>query len=339
MKNKTENNLMTVVDAQVLQHKQQVENNSLEAEASMLVDRLSSNLAATDPALAAEAAYANQLHGKAVMARGGRQLFRAAEIKIIKEVRDKRLWRHVPVEGSDGSVRLAESFADWCQNGFGCSKTYAYESIKDFEIFGEALDGIRALGIERDHLRLLRKSPEGLIQEVKEAAEKEDKAVLLELIDDIVERHAKEKEELKKEKQGLTDKVQSLEADRQVDQRLLEDKERKINELERELRRDLTPDQASKKRAERDELLKANLLEKSLTSISTLNELAMVVEKIMELDDRDEHLEESLYAELRGVFRHVLLLGRQYDIHPEQLLGLPIPDLGKFDQVLEGELM
>lgn len=329
---------MTAVDAQVLQHKHQIEQNNLNVEVEMLMTKLNSRFA-IDPEVHLALALSHELHGRLKFIRGMGKFLRASEIKAAKEIKEGKLYRHILVTDEFGITREANSFADYCKYGLHCPVSTMYEAIQDYDLFGEALDGLRQMGVDRNQLRLLRKSPEGLILEVKEAAEKEDKTALLELIDDIVERHAKEKEELKQEKQGLTDKVQSLEADRQVDQRLLEDKEKKINELERELRRDLTPDQASQKRAERDELLKANLLEKSLTSISTLNELAMVVEKIMELDDRDEHLEESLYAELRGVFRHVLLLGRQYNIHPEQLLGLPIPDLGKFDQVLEGELM
>jgi len=157
-----------------------------------------------------------------------------------------------------------------------------------------------------------------------------DKEEVVELIEEMAAKHAREKQE-------LTDKVKHLESERQVDQRLLEDKEKKLNELERELRRDLTPDQAAQKRAERDELLKSELMDKALASISMLNELARAVEKIMDLEDRTDHLEESLYAELRGVFRHALLLGRQYDILPEQLLGIPVADLEAFDQVIEGE--
>lgn len=338
MNSKNEKNLMTSVDAQVLQHKHQVEENSFEVEAEMLTTKLNSRFV-IDPEVHLALALSHELHGRLKFIRGMGKFLRACEIKPIKEIKERKLYRHILVTDEFGITREANSFADYCKYGLGCSVTTMYESIQDYDLFGEALDGLRQMGVDRNQLRLLRKSPEGLILEVKEAAEKEDKTALLELIDDIAARHAKEKEQLKQEKQALTDKVQNLEADRQVDQRLLGDKERKINDLERELRRDLTPDQASQKRAERDELLKADLLDKSLSSISILNELALVVETIMELNDPGEHLEETLYAELRGVFRHALLLGRQYNILPEQLLGLPVHDLGKFDQVLEGELM
>ncbi|WP_417581530.1 hypothetical protein [Nitrincola sp.] len=338
MKSRNEKSLMTSVDAQLLQHKHQVEKNSLEVEAEMLMTKLNSRFV-IDPEVHLALALSHELHGRLKFIRGMGKFLRASEIKAAKEIKESKLYRHILVTDEFGITREANSFADYCKYGLGCSVTTMYEAIQDFDLFGEALDGLRQMGVDRNQLRLLRKSPEGLILEVKEAAEKEDKTALLELIDDIAARHAKEKEQLAEEKKSLADQVHNLEADRQVDQRLLEDKERKINELERELRRDLTPDQASQKRAERDELLKANLLDKSLSSISTLNELAGVVERVMELDDAGEHLEETLYAELRGVFRHALLLGRQYDLLPEQLLGLPVADLSTFDRVLEGEVM
>ncbi|WP_305965666.1 hypothetical protein [Marinobacter salsuginis] len=324
------------ISEEVAEFNHQVEESHLVAKAEVQTNQFRDGFALQTGDLV-DRDIANQMHGKLAFLRGLNQFFRAAEIRMAKEVKERDLWRHIVVTDGDGAVRAARNFEDYCKHALGLSNSKVYESIKNYDVFGEALDGLQQMGVKRDQLRLLRGAPEGIIEEAKAAAEKHDKDALLELIDDLSARHAKEKEKLDQEKQELTDKVKHLESERQVDQRLLEDKERKLNELERELRRDLTPDQAAQKRAERDELLKSELMDKALSSISMLNELARAVEKIMDLEDRTDHLEESLYAELRGVFRHALLLGRQYDILPEQLLGIPVADLEAFDQVIEGE--
>ncbi len=325
------------ISQDMTKYNHQLESNKLDAEIDAQAAKVMDD-AAQRAGDMSEIAIANQVHGKLAFLSGFNRFFRAAEIRLVKEVKENKLWRCITVTDDAGKVRMADSFVDYCRYGLGHSKGFIYEGIQNFDVFGEALDGLQQMGIERNHLRLLRKAPEGIIEEVKTAAEKQDKDALLELIDDLSARHAKEKEKLDQEKKALADKVEKLESDRQVDQRLLGDKEKKINELERELARDLTPDQAAKKRAERDELLKSELMDKALSSISMLNELATVVEKIYEQDDFSEHLEETLNAELRAVFRHALLLGRQYNILPEQLLGIPV-DLATLDTVLEGELV
>lgn len=325
------------ISQDMTEYNHQLESNKLAAEIDTQATKVMDDAALRAGDLS-EFAAANQAFGRVAVLDGMNRFFRAAVIKEIKQVKESKQWRHIAVTYDDGSVRPCRSFSDFCTYGLGYSKSFVYEQLQDFDTFGEALDGLRKMGLERKDLRLLRQSSDGSLEEIKAAAEKQDKDTLLELIDDLSARHAKEKEKLDQDKKALTDKVQNLESERQVDQRLLEDKEKKINELERELARDLTPDQAAKKRAERDELLKSELMDKSLSSISVLNELATVVEKIYEQDDFSEHLEETLNAELRAVFRHALLLGRQYNILPEQLLGIPV-DLATFDRALEGELM
>ena len=266
--------------------------------------------------------FMNRMMGHVEMLRAFADFANVSSLAKLAEIKKNKLY--LQLKGSkayDRDGNLIANVSTW--EGFcralGMSHKKVDEDIRNFNAFGEeALERLNQLGIGYRNMRRLRQIPdEDRIAIIEgEQIEVGDKEQIVELIEQMSAKHAREKKE-------LTDKVGHLESERQVDQRLLEDKEKKLNELERELRRDLTPDQAAKKRAERDEILKSELLDKSLSSISILNELASVVEKIMELDDRADHLEESLYAELRAVFRHALLLGRQYEILPEQLLGIP----------------
>jgi len=280
-------------------------------------------------------AFACRLMGQAEMARAVSDFANVSAISKLAEIKKNKLYRRFTgfsSTGSDGETPNASTWAGFCR-ALGMSHQKVDEDIRNLHAFGEeTLERLNQLGLGYRNMRRLRQIPDSERIAIIEGKQIEvgDKEEVVELIEEMAAKHAREKQE-------LTDKVKHLESERQVDQRLLEDKEKKLNELERELRRDLTPDQAAQKRAERDELLKSELMDKALSSISMLNELARAVEKIMDLEDRTDHLEESLYAELRGVFRHALLLGRQYDILPEQLLGIPVADLEAFDQVIEGE--
>lgn len=280
--------------------------------------------------------FMNRMMGHVEMLRAFSDFANVSSLSKLAEIKKNKLY--LQLKGSrayDRDGKLIANVSSW--EGFcraiGMSHKKVDEDIRNLNAFGEeTLDRLNQMGLGYRNMRRLRQIPEedrlAIIN--GEQIEVGDKEEVVELIEEMAAKHAREKQE-------LTDKVKHLESERQVDQRLLEDKEKKLNELERELRRDLTPDQAAQKRAERDELLKSELMDKALSSISMLNELARAVEKIMDLEDRTDHLEESLYAELRGVFRHALLLGRQYDILPEQLLGIPVADLEAFDQVIDGE--
>lgn len=282
-------------------------------------------------------AFACRLMGQAEMARAVSDFANVSAISKLAEIKKNKLFQRLggfTFVDAEGETVNASTWDGFCK-ALGMSRQKVDEDIRNLNAFGEeTLERLNQLGLGYRNMRRLRQIPDEARETViqGETVALGDKEEIVALIEEMTAKHAREK-------QALTDKVQNLESERQVDQRLLEDKEKKINELERELARDLTPDQAAKKRAERDELLKSELMDKAISSISMLNELAAVTEKILDLDDRTEHLEETLYAELRGIFRHALLLGRQYDILPEQLLGLPVADLATFDRVLEGELM
>lgn len=279
--------------------------------------------------------FMNRMMGHVEMLRAFSDFANVSSLSKLAEIKKNKLY--LQLKGSrayDRDGKLIANVSSW--EGFcraiGMSHKKVDEDIRNLNAFGEeTLDRLNQMGLGYRNMRRLRQIPEedrvAIIN--GEQIEVGDKEEVVELIEEMAAKHAREKKE-------LSDKVEHLKSERQVDQRMLEDKERKLNELERELRRDLTPDQAAKKRAERDELLKSELLDKSLSSISILNELALTVNKIMDLEDCSEHLEESVYAELRAVFRHALLLGRQYEILPEQLLGIPMADLAAFDQVIEG---
>jgi hypothetical protein len=277
---------------------------------------------------------ANQLHGRAVLLGGLKRFFTAAEIKTVKEIKEGKLFKHILITDAAGEFRPCGDFSEYCKFGLGVSHSSMYEHIQNYDVFGEALDGIRTIGIERNQLRLLRKAPDQIIEEVKNAAEKNDKEALLDLIDEQAIRHDKEKEAMAQEKQELKDQLKRAQSEQEASQRLLADKDQKINELDRELRRDFSPDEEKQRRMDLDSEQQSKLKDKEFSCIAALNELSQVVDEVLGREDRTEYLDETLYGSLRGVLRHALSVARDHQIDPVHVLDLQL-DVEKLDVMLD----
>ena len=99
---------------------------------------------------------------------------------------------------------------------------------------------------------------------------------------------------------------------------------------------DLSPDEEKQKRQELDLLQQNKLNDKKFASLVALNELDQVVNEIYQREDRSEYIEEAMFSTLRGVFKHALLLARDHQIDPVQILGIVI-DQEALDRLLDGE--
>jgi hypothetical protein len=206
-------------------------------------------------------AVANQLHGQAVMVGGLRKFFAAAEIKILKEIRDRKLFKHIAIEIEPGFFAPAKNFAEYVDKGIETSTSVVYEEIQTFEEFGsDAHDALNRLGVLRDEKRLLRKLPDEIKAQAQEAAEKGDKTVLLEIIAQQAAERQKEREqadqasaEAAKAKDEL---IAQLNAAREVAGKQRERMDGRIQELEEalELRKKSPP-----KADERVQAIRADL--------------------------------------------------------------------------------
>ncbi|MEJ1341198.1 MAG: hypothetical protein RPU14_03870 [Candidatus Sedimenticola sp. (ex Thyasira tokunagai)] len=221
---------------------------------------------------ASEIFQAAALHERARIFGGMRRLFSAAEIKAIKEIKDSKSFKHIEINDGE-KFRLCGNFTEYCRFAIGRSHGIVYEEIQNFDIFGEAIDGMKSMGVERNDFRLLRKAPDDLLGEARQAAEADDKDALLEIIDDLAVKHAKEKEELNKQN---TDLKGSLEAA----QDFAGKKNERINELEEKLHR-----KSLMKPSERAEELSNQLEVASGTARGFLNSVESTIKEIVELDE------------------------------------------------------
>ncbi|MDW7745866.1 hypothetical protein [Halomonas sp.] len=187
---------------------------------------------------------ANQLLGQARTAQSFAKLATVVTLRTLAEVKETKAYRELKgVPGVDPQGNKIDDVGTWdgyCR-AIGRSKTSVDEDLRNLATFGEeALESLQAVGAGYRELRKLRQLPEEerelIIQ--GEAVQIEDKDALVELIEDMAARHAKEREALK---QQAEDSRQELEASRRVTQ----DKSSRIVELEEQLhrRQHMTPDQ------------------------------------------------------------------------------------------------
>lgn len=144
--------------------------------------------------------YANQLHGKLELTTSMRKFFRAGEIKFLKEIRDSKLFKHIPVKHPDGVFAPAKTFGDYCQLAQGIPGTAVYEEIQTHDLLkDDAYESINQLGLHRSQKRALRQLPEAKAQEIAQELGKEeaDQTKLKNFVLDVLADHARQMEEAK----------------------------------------------------------------------------------------------------------------------------------------------
>ncbi|MGH1463325.1 MAG: hypothetical protein ACRBB6_14975 [Neptuniibacter sp.] len=272
----------------------------------------------------------NRLFGQIQMGHALSNFTNVISLSKLAEIKKSKQYRALKgVKALDKHGNLIPNVGVW--EGFckalGVSYQKIDQDIDNLEVFGaETLEQLNSLGIGYRDMRKLRKLPEedrtAIVQ--GEYIQVGDKEEVISLIEDMAAKHSREKEDLEQ-------KLQRATSEREADKRLLADKDQKINEQARELRRDFSPDEEKQRLQELDSQQKLKLKEKEFACIAAINEFSQVVDEVFERESLPDHVEESMYGSLRGVFRHALLVARDKGINPDQLLGLPI-DASVLDQ-------
>ncbi|RFC04016.1 hypothetical protein DDJ70_25010 [Klebsiella michiganensis] len=177
-------------------------------------------MAAVSGQMNAERDLINQLLGQAQMADAFAQFSKTVFTSKMAFAKENKLYQSLKGKaGQDGTV-LSGTWAEFC-NLLGYTPEHANESIKNLQSFGEeALESMSRMGIGYRELRQFRRLPEDQKSALIEVAKEGDKTALLELAEEMIAKHAKEKEELK--------------ADLEVSRQMLAEKKELINEMSME---------------------------------------------------------------------------------------------------------
>jgi hypothetical protein len=265
----------------------------------------------------------NRMLGQIEMSRTFADFANVISVSKLAEIKENKLYQSLEgVDARDRKGNLIANVSTW--DGFcraiGMSSKKADEDIRNLNAFGEeALERMNHLGVGYRNMRKLRQIPDddrlAIIQ--GEAIEVGDKEEIISLIEDMATKHAAERK-------ALQDQLERSKSEHAANQRLLADKDQKINELDRELKRELTPDELMLKESELNKKQEEDLTGAMLQCLSMLDEFSQVVGAVLSREKRPEHLEHALFGNLRSVMSRALVIGCDFGIHPEQVLDVPI---------------
>lgn len=166
----------------------------------------------------------NQLLGQAQMADAFAKFSVTVTTSKLAFVKENKLYRTLSGKKSGDGHQFSGTWEEFCSL-LGRSREQVDEDIRNLKVLGEdALESMSRMGIGYRELRQFRRLPEDQKTALIEAAQTGDKDAFLELAEDLIAKHAKEKEALSKRAEDLQSSVTALE-------RLNDDKNRKIDEL------------------------------------------------------------------------------------------------------------
>jgi hypothetical protein len=138
----------------------------------------------------------NQLLGQAQAFQAAGNLLQTFGVSKLVIVKENKLYQQLAGSKTPNGLELRGTWEEFCSL-LGISDEKANQDIANLQQFGEeALEQMQRAGIGYRDLRQFRKLPSDQKTELIEAAKGGDKDTLLELAEDLIAKHAKEKETL-----------------------------------------------------------------------------------------------------------------------------------------------
>lgn len=215
-------------------------NAELIPERAAALDEAVATMAALEASYAPGRDLANQLLGQAQVADAFARFSLTVSTSKLAHVKENKLYQSLRgMRTADGQQFLRGTWEEFC-GLLGRSHQQVDEDLRNLKAMGaEALDAMSRMGIGYRELRQYRRLDGDQQQLLIEAAKTGDKAEFLDLAEQLIGKHAAEKKALMAENE-------SLKADAQASNELLDKKNARIDKLEREkaLIARLPPDEA-----------------------------------------------------------------------------------------------
>jgi len=175
---------------------------------------------------------ANQLWGQIQMADAISKLTTVVGLTKLKEIKETKLYRafsgKAAVDREGNKIPDVGTWDGFCK-ALGVSANKVDEDLANLRAFGEeAMENLSRIGAGYRELRQFRRLPYDQKAALIEVAKTGDKDAFLELAEDVIAKHAKEKT-------LLTARVEEAEADLEARARVLDDKNTKIDQLTEEV--------------------------------------------------------------------------------------------------------
>ncbi|MEF1256984.1 MarR family transcriptional regulator [Vibrio sp. M260112] len=248
----------------------------------------------------------------------------AISLSFLKEVKETKSYKALKgqritmpyansADGQQKEVILTGTWDEFCKICH-TSRSTVDEDLRNLAKFGEkALQSMQTLGVTTKDLRRLRKLPQEDLTAIVEGevVKVQDRDEALEIIEELSAKH-------RQEKQALQQEVNSLTQEKQSHERLLADKDKKINSLSKKLDTPLSPAQARQK----EEQLNNQLLEQlNIAALAVDSGMARLFDAIQTIQDNehptdiDQACEDTLFRVLErflslsgdmGIAAHVI---------------------------------
>ena len=193
------------------------------------VDESVNTLAALQAGYNDERDLANQIFGQIQMGMAISKFTDVVSLQKLKHIKETKMYRALSgqkgVDRDGAEIPDVGTFDGFCR-ALGTSASKVDEDLKNLAVFGEdALAQLTKAGAGYREQRQYRRLPEDQKAALTEAAKAGDKDSFLELAEDLIAKHAKEK-------QALAQKNSELEKDAQATGRVLADKQSEITKLQ-----------------------------------------------------------------------------------------------------------
>lgn len=247
---------------------------------------LAEDVLAADQVAALKASYSderdllNQLLGQAQMADAFAKFSVTVTTSKLGFVKENKLYQQLRGKDSGNGYHFLGTWEEFC-GLLGISREKADQDISNLKAFGEsALESMSKMGIGYREMRQYRKLPEDQKLALIEVAKTGDKESFVELAEEIISRHAKEKE-------ALTAQVEEATASLEAKDRVLVDKNERINELEEQTSRKFKPRPGSEAQTAEEQVLLDELQDAALTTWVGLKRVFKAADAALEGSSRE----------------------------------------------------
>ncbi len=181
----------------------------------------------------------NQLLGETRIAGAFEGFSRTVWTSKLAIVKESKLYQQLGGMVTPNGLELKGTWAEFC-GLLGISDEKANQDIANLQAFGEAaLEQMQRVGLGYRDLRQFRKLPADQKTALIEAAKEGDKDTLLELAEDLIAKHIKEKDEFTQQAAEATQNYSALE---QVNLKLVKEKHQLQLKVEKRALEPITPD-------------------------------------------------------------------------------------------------
>lgn len=247
---------------------------------------LAEDVLATDQVAALKASYSderdllNQLLGQAQMADAFAKFSQTVSTSKLAFVKENKLYQQLKGKKTADGQQFSGTWEEFCSL-LGRSRGQVDEDIQNLKLLGEeALESMSKMGIGYREMRQYRKLPEDQKLALIEVAKTGDKESFVELAEEIISRHAKEKE-------ALAAQVEEATASLEAKDRVLADKNERINELEEQTSRKFKPRPGSEAQTAEEQVLLDELQDAALTTWVGLKRVFKAADAALEGSSRE----------------------------------------------------